>query len=141
PRADFPREGDTLLLVDARDASPATAIENVTEGARHPSVSASHDVSDGGLVTTLAEMCGELGAYVDIEEAEKDIDLFDETPGRCVFASSEPEALEEKLDVRTYRIGKVDSSGLSLAVESGEDRVHLEQNEINEALNSLKEAM
>ncbi len=87
---------------------------------------ASHDVSTGGLAVVLAEMVGEKGVSVEVD----DVDVFDSTPGRIVVAGD----LEEG-----RRIGEVVDSGLMLSTSTAD--VELSSSEIEEARGSLESAM
>ena len=83
-----------------------------------PSTRATHDVSDGGLAVTLAEMVtpdAGVKASVDSEAA-----LFTEAPGRVVVETTDTEAVQEALgdDADVTEIGNATGDGtLSLSVE------------------------
>jgi len=74
------------------------------------SVLACHDISEGGLVAALAEMCfgGQMGAVIDIPAASRpDAFLFNETPG-CFLVEVEDEAAFRHVlgDAPAVRIGR-----------------------------------
>jgi phosphoribosylformylglycinamidine synthase len=76
-------------------ADPAAAVEAVRMVADLPSTCATHDVSHGGLSVTLAEMVGDAGVEASVESVEA---LFDETPGRIVVETDDPDAVREVTD-------------------------------------------
>jgi len=111
------RAGDALggseLLAHAggSDAFPelpdnaSEVVETIAAVANKESTLASHDVSHGGLAVTLAELItGEVGADVAVDSV---VDLFDETPGRVVVETTDPEAVREAFD----GVAPVDSLG------------------------------
>ncbi|WP_231184060.1 phosphoribosylformylglycinamidine synthase subunit PurL [Haladaptatus sp. DYF46] len=79
-----------------------------------------HDVSDGGLAVTLAEMVSEdAGAAVSLEDVG-DADaahiaesLFSELPGRAVVETNDPDAVVEALDgvAPVTELGEANGSG------------------------------
>jgi len=71
-------------------ADPSAAVDAVRAVADLDSTLATHDVSHGGLAVTLAEMVGEAGISAAVESVEA---LFDETPGRVVVETTDPEAV------------------------------------------------
>ena len=89
--------------------------ESVLEAIQAGLVSAAHDISDGGLVTALAEMCifSETGAEVEVRKLGPtafDV-LFSEAPsGILLTANSENagslEKIFEQADVPVYKIGR-----------------------------------
>ena len=86
---DFKRPGATVVLISARNdhdlhslAATHRLVQRLIASGR---VSACHDVSDGGIATTLAEMCIASGFGIDIDpEAFIRHGLWDEKPGRYV---------------------------------------------------------
>jgi phosphoribosylformylglycinamidine synthase len=85
----------------------------LVELVRGHKVEAIHDVSDGGLAVTLAEMAraGRVGVRVDglLSPAE----LFAETPSRVVVATTSPQDLETMAaaaGVPTFVLGSTDTS-------------------------------
>jgi phosphoribosylformylglycinamidine synthase len=71
-------------------AEPATAVEAVRSVATLDTTLAAHDVSNGGLAVTLAEMVGEAGISATVGSREA---LFDETPGRVVVETTDVDAV------------------------------------------------
>jgi phosphoribosylformylglycinamidine synthase II len=71
-------------------ADPAAAVDAVRAVANLDSTLATHDVSHGGLAVTLAEMVGSAGISATVESTAA---LFDETPGRIVVETTDPEAV------------------------------------------------
>jgi phosphoribosylformylglycinamidine synthase subunit PurL len=72
-------------------------------------ISAAHDVSEGGLAVTLAEMAisGELGLEIsDLPEGEVSSVLFGEIPGNVVVATNDLEKLRDF--VKNYELNTLD---------------------------------
>lgn len=133
PRANLTRKGDSLLLVNGRE-NPGIAIDRFAEAALHPSTSASHDVSGGGVAVALAEMCGTYGVSVEAN------DIFNEAPGRCVFATNKPDVLRDSLEpLEVSQIGDV--TDRDLAIQTQEADIMVTQSEIEEARNSIEKSM
>ncbi len=76
-----------------------------------------HDISGGGLITTLLEMCfsnNEMGIEADLTEiGEQDIIklLFSENPGIIIQTDEKAEAILAKNGIKTIKIGIPTSSG------------------------------
>ena len=112
---------------------PAAVIDRIAQLADDPTTRAVHDVSDGGLAVTLAEMVTpEAGASVTVDTPNR---LFAETPGRVVVETTDPETAREVVgEVAPVReLGVTDSSGrLSVSV-SGTDGAENETVELSAA--------
>uniref|UniRef100_UPI00036CAFF9 AIR synthase related protein n=1 Tax=Halarchaeum acidiphilum TaxID=489138 RepID=UPI00036CAFF9 len=83
------------------------------------SVSAVHDVSDGGLAVTLAEgLTADAGADVSVPSLAA---LFSEAPGRAVVETTDPAAVRAAFDgvADVVEIGSSDDSG-TLAIDIGD---------------------
>ncbi|MXR41435.1 phosphoribosylformylglycinamidine synthase subunit PurL [Halobaculum sp. WSA2] len=82
-----------------------------------------HDVSHGGLAVALAEMVtGEAGADVALDDA---LALFDETPGRAVIETTDPDAVRDAFEgvAPVESLGEATADGtLSLTVDDAEVR-------------------
>jgi phosphoribosylformylglycinamidine synthase len=84
----------------------------IQEAIKSDYILAGHDVSSGGLITTLLEMCfstNEVGANIDLRalEAEDMVrTLFSEQPALVIQAKPEIEKLLENANVSFYKIGK-----------------------------------
>ncbi|GAA0194959.1 phosphoribosylformylglycinamidine synthase subunit PurL [Halobaculum roseum] len=80
-----------------------------------------HDVSHGGLAVALAEMVtDDAGAEVALDDA---LALFDETPGRAVIETADPDAVRAAFDgvAPVEEIGEATADGtLSLSVGDAE---------------------
>mgnify|MGYP000513046660 CR=1 FL=1 len=100
--------------------SPAT-VEAVRTVANLDSTLATHDVSHGGLAVTLAEMTSdEAGISATVEGVEA---LFDETPGRVVVETTDPDAVREAAgDVPVRDLGAATARG-ELVVSVGDERL------------------
>ncbi|MCT4613787.1 MAG: phosphoribosylformylglycinamidine synthase [Marinifilaceae bacterium] len=83
-------------------------------------VVAGHDISAGGLITSILEMCfadSKLGAKIDfnsIKESDLIKILFSEQPGVLVQVKDSKIACEEleKLNIKHYQIGEFNNSGI-----------------------------
>jgi len=102
----------------ALPANPRELVETIAAVANQESTLATHDVSHGGLAVTLAELITEeAGANVSLDGV---VDLFDETPGRVVIETTEPEAVQEAFAgvAPVASLGAADDSGiLSLTID------------------------
>jgi len=98
-------------------------VETLAAVADRDGTLAVHDVSHGGLAVALAEMVtGEAGANVALDDA---LALFDETPGRAVIETTDPDAVRDAFaDVAPVEeIGEATADGtLSLTVGDTELR-------------------
>ncbi len=98
--------------------NPRELIETIAAVANRESTLATHDVSHGGLAVSLAELItSDAGAEVSVDGI---VDLFDETPGRVVIETTDPEAVREAFDgvAPVASLGSADDSGvLSLSVD------------------------
>ena len=145
PPAALSGEGELLLVGDAGNAlggseylnavggsdafpalpeNPADLVATIAEVARDESTLATHDVSHGGLAVTLAELLtAEAGADVAVDDA---IALFDETPGRVVVETTDPESVREAFDgvAAVESIGEATADG-ALSLTVGDETVEL----------------
>ena len=129
-----PRLGGSEYLAqfDGSDRFPAvpsdaaTLVEAVATVADHDSTLATHDVSHGGLVATLAEMVtADVGADIELEwEGDPAGPLFHEQPGRVVIETTDPAAIEEAFAgvAPVTRLGTTDTSG-TLSMTVGDEGV------------------
>ncbi|MFC6614626.1 phosphoribosylformylglycinamidine synthase subunit PurL [Halopenitus salinus] len=105
----------------ALSENPADLVDTLARIARADSTVAAHDVSDGGLAVALAELVTD-DAGVDVELPDR-VAAFEETPGRLVVQTTDPEAVAELAgDVPVLRLGSVTTDG-RLALTVGEDRL------------------
>ncbi|MCS3923481.1 phosphoribosylformylglycinamidine synthase subunit PurL [Methanosalsum natronophilum] len=105
-------------------------------------VSSSKDISNGGLATTLCEMCQLKGAKVDLSHVNSTLKfdeiLFSESYGRAIITTSNPLKVKKELDSNSIpylEIGIV--CGKSLNISHFKKQVSIEIEEIQSALNSL----
>jgi phosphoribosylformylglycinamidine synthase len=87
-------------------------------------------VSHGGLAVTLAEMVTpDAGVSVTVAD---EIALFDETPGRVVVETSDPDAVRERVSgvASVERLGASTPDG-RLRVDVGEDTLERTATEIS----------
>jgi phosphoribosylformylglycinamidine synthase subunit II (EC 6.3.5.3) len=138
PPAALSGEGELLVVGDAGDAlggseylnaaggsdafptlpeNPADLVATIAEVARAESTLATHDVSHGGLAVTLAELVtADVGANVAVDDT---VALFDETPGRVVIETTDPDAVRAAFDgvASVGSLGRTTDDGvLSLTV-------------------------
>jgi phosphoribosylformylglycinamidine synthase len=101
----------------ALPADPKGVVGAIRAAAALESTLAVHDVSDGGLAVTLAELVTEdAGADASVPDAPA---LFAEAPGRAVVESTDPDAVREAVGdaAPVAALGAADGSGtLSLSV-------------------------
>jgi phosphoribosylformylglycinamidine synthase len=98
-------------------AEPADVVASLARVARLPSTLASHDVSEGGLAVTLAELVDDdAGAAVTLPTRTA---AFAETPGRLVVQTTDPAAVRDAAgELTVTQIGDVTTDGsLSLTVD------------------------
>ncbi|SIQ90689.1 phosphoribosylformylglycinamidine synthase subunit II [Haladaptatus litoreus] len=91
-----------------------------------------HDVSDGGLAVTLAEMVSaDAGASVSLPDSAES--LFSELPGRAVVETTTPDAVEEAFEkiAPVTELGTADESG-ALEIEVGDETLRWSAEEIAE---------
>ncbi|GAA0657952.1 phosphoribosylformylglycinamidine synthase subunit PurL [Salarchaeum japonicum] len=96
---------------------PADRVAGLASVADLDSTLAVHDVSDGGLAVTLAEM---LTADAGLDASVPGLpELFSEAPGRAVVETTDPDAVRTRVDA--VELGHSDGSGaLSLDVNGTE---------------------
>jgi phosphoribosylformylglycinamidine synthase subunit PurL len=82
-------------------------------------VSAIHDISDGGLLVSLAEMClaGNIGALIDDDYDYETDFLFGESQGAYIISLNEQHYarvvdLAESCDIGAYPLGIVEGQSL-----------------------------
>jgi len=101
-------------------ADPTAAVDAVREVANLDSTLATHDVSHGGLAVTLAEMTGDAGISATVGSVEA---LFDETPGRIVVETTDPEAVQAAAgDVPVRDLGAATTTA-ELTLSVGNERL------------------
>jgi len=112
----------------------ASAVDAVRAAATHENTLAVHDVSDGGMAVTLAEMVtGDAGADVEIPGLAE---LFSECPGRAVVETGDADALRDALDAPVIGLGTATDDG-ALSVSAGGETVARDADEIREARDVL----
>jgi phosphoribosylformylglycinamidine synthase len=100
-------------------ASAPAVVETLAGVADAESTLAVHDVSHGGLAVALAEMVtGDAGADVALDGT---LALFDETPGRAVIETTDPDGIREAFDgvAPVEKIGEATADG-TLSVTVGD---------------------
>jgi phosphoribosylformylglycinamidine synthase II len=101
----------------ALPADPGALVDGLARVAELDSTLATHDVSDGGLAVTLAEMVTEsAGVDATLDDAAA---LFSEAPGRVVVETTDADALTEAVgdDASVTELGTAtDDGALSIAV-------------------------
>jgi len=104
----------------ALPSDPAGVVAALAALADLDSTRAVHDVSDGGLAVTLAEMVGAAGATVELDADPAA--LFSETPGRAVVETTDPDAVREAVAgvAPVSEIGRATSDG-TLSITVGDE--------------------
>ncbi|MFB6235314.1 MAG: phosphoribosylformylglycinamidine synthase subunit PurL [Halopenitus sp.] len=107
---------------------PADLVSTLAEIARHDATLATHDVSDGGLAVALAELItADVGVDVDLPDR---VAAFDETPGRLLVQTTQPEAVAELAgNLPVFRLGDLTTDG-SLDLTVGGDAVSVSAAEV-----------
>jgi phosphoribosylformylglycinamidine synthase len=144
--SDFKREGNTIALVgktghemgaseyyrmtkshsskvpDVDIPALRAGIDLITSGIERSAIVSCHDISDGGLAVTMAEMCigGDIGADVDISRMEKlrsDTRLFSEGNSRWIveLRKGKEKQLPKDRKVKVARLGTVGGDNLVLS--------------------------
>ncbi|ERH02528.1 MAG: phosphoribosylformylglycinamidine (FGAM) synthase, synthetase domain protein [Halonotius sp. J07HN6] len=146
PPAAFSGEGELLVVGYAGDAlggseylaamggsdavpelpaNPSDLVATIAEVARAESTLATHDVSHGGLAVALAELLtADAGADVAVDDA---VALFDETPGRVVIETTDPESVRAAFDgvAAVESLGTATDDGV-LSLTVGDETVELD---------------
>lgn len=164
PPGMFMNEGDTIMLVGstknelggseyyrligARDTgkvpsvpeNAAQIIDSLIRAVKSRKLTASHDLSLGGLAAALCKMCVNTGASVDLKDIgngmRPDDLLFSESYARAIISTSEPDAVKDLLkDVPHAAIGTV--GGHELTISGNGFDVSLSLPDISEAKYSL----
>ncbi|HYA61265.1 MAG TPA: phosphoribosylformylglycinamidine synthase subunit PurL [Candidatus Acidoferrum sp.] len=108
-------------------------------------VSAANDVSNGGLIASLAEMCVTFGARIDVSNYLKsDVELFAESCGRAIITVQRrnldrAERILKDAQVKYAMVGVV--TGTKLIINTGLQELKLSAHELKRALNSLTAVM
>ena len=98
-----------------------------------------HDVSDGGLAVTLAEMVSDdAGATVSLDDVDAHESLFSELPGRAVVETTDPDAVVEAFDgvAPVTELGQANDSG-TLQIDADGEGLRYTADEIAELRNVL----
>ncbi|WP_232688452.1 phosphoribosylformylglycinamidine synthase subunit PurL [Halobacterium zhouii] len=112
----------------------AAGIAAVRAAATHDATLAVHDISDGGLAVTLAEMVTEDGG-VDVQAPSVEA-LFSEAPGRAVVETTDAAALRDAVSAPVVDLGTVMGRG-SLRLSVGDNSVVYDYSEIADARDVL----
>ncbi len=168
PHGIFTQSGDTIFLIgttseelggseyyntigqDMEGNAPkvpenaADIINALNKLARSGKVTASHDISLGGLAIAICEMCERVAADIDLSNVADDMRadelLFSESYARAIIVTSEPEAVQNILTNIPFKvIGTVGGEELNICGNGFELKIGIE--EINEARESLMNLM
>ncbi len=168
PSGVFTKEGDTIILVgttgdelggseyyniigkenDGNAPQPpkniTKVIDTLIDLAKSGKLTASHDISIGGIAASICEMCENYGADVDLsnvgEGLRADDILFSESYARALIVTSEPAEVTDLLkDVPHAVIGTVGGDILNIRI--GASNIQLSPDEIKGARNSLMALM
>jgi len=130
--------GSSATVPDADVVALRGGIEGVLAAIRAGHAAACHDLSQGGLVVTAAEMClgGDLGATLDLGHLDPlrlDLLLFSETNARWLVEvrHGREEAFANLFHVPIHRIGT--TGGGTLHIRRGRDSVEVPVGEMREA--------
>ena len=116
-------------------SDPAGRIEAIRRVASLPSTLATHDVSHGGLVVSLAEMVTDrVGLSVELDVDDRPAAtraLFAETPGRVLVQTTDPTAVSDLLDdgATVTRLGTPTNDGV-LSIDVGGRHLRFPASEI-----------
>ncbi|MDN5309045.1 MAG: phosphoribosylformylglycinamidine synthase subunit PurL [Methanolobus sp.] len=164
----FSKEGETIILVgttrDEMGGSEYYALTGKKKNGKVPHVpenvsgvvdaliravesrkiTASHDISLGGLAVALCEMSTNMGADVDLtpigQGMRSDDLLFSESHARAIITTSEPEAVRKLLeDIPHAVVGT--TGGSELKISGNGFSLSLRPEEIKEARESLTKLM
>jgi len=151
PRFEDPDLGGSELLAQVGGSDrfpavpddPAAFVDTLAETARLDSTVATHDVSHGGLVTTLAELVTDDAGVSAALPADADpLAAFAEGTGRAVVGTTDPDAVREAFDgvapVTTLGEG-TDDPRLSLTV--GDAAVDLDVERIRALRGTVTETL
>lgn len=115
-------------------------LDVVIGGIERGAIVSCHDVSDGGLAVSLAEMCigGDIGADIDLSMMDglrSDVRLFSEAPSRWVVELKKGKERQVPRDRKTkmVRLGTV--GGDSLTISSNKRLVDLDVDKLAESFN------
>ena len=126
-----------LAQFDGSDAFPevdGSGVAAVRDAATHDAILTVHDVSDGGLAVTLAEMVTEdAGVEADVPSVAA---LFSEAPGRAVVETTDVEGLREAVDGPVVSLGTATTDG-ALSLSIGDAAVENDFEEIRSARDVL----
>ena len=117
------------------------SMDVVLGGIDRSAVVSCHDISDGGLAVTLAEMCigGDIGAEVDLSRMEKlrsDVKLFSEGNSRWIveLKKGKEKLLPKDRKVKVTRLGTV--GGDRLIMSANKKVVDLDVTKLADSFNS-----
>jgi len=115
---------------------PADRIAGLASVADLDSTLAVHDVSDGGLAVTLAEM---LTADAGLDASVPGLaELFSEAPGRAVVETADPDAVRTRVDA--VELGRTDGSG-TLSLDVNDTEIEYEYESVADARDTLAEEL
>ena len=125
--------------------NPRALVETVAAVANDESTLATHDVSHGGLVVSLAEMVApDAGVNVDLSGrgGRQDAHLFSEQPGRVLVETTEPETVREAFEgiAPVTALGRTTDTG-TLSLSTGETSVHVDADTIAEYRSTIESAL
>ncbi|MGZ4901295.1 MAG: phosphoribosylformylglycinamidine synthase subunit PurL [Halobacteriota archaeon] len=167
PAAVFRQEGDIIVLIGKTSpeyggsqygtlfglnggvpeppANMQKIIDTLTELVQSGKIVAASVVSRGGIVATLAKMCVDTGARINLSKClRQDDEIFSESPGRAIISVS-PEDADNVLETLTRRgipnasIGN--TVGQELIVNTLESKITLSLELIRQSLDTLSRRM
>ena len=119
---------------------PGKVVETLADVADADATLSVHDVSTGGLAVTLAEMIT-TGAGADVA-VDDTVALFEETPGRAVIETVDPEGVEEAFEgiAPVTRLGTTTDDG-TLSLDVGGEELAVDAERVGELRGVLDEAL
>ncbi|MFC3957251.1 phosphoribosylformylglycinamidine synthase subunit PurL [Halovivax cerinus] len=126
---------------------PGARVDAIVAVARDPSTRAVHDVSQGGLAVSLAEMCtDEIGVSVTLPDPTTAAGaagiLFAEGPGRVVVQSTDPDRVRDLVgDAGAVRsIGRPSDDG-TLSIDVGDATIECAASRLCELRSTITDAL
>lgn len=135
PSLNIDRHGEIVLAkIKKGEKEQIDELSNIIESF---DILASHDVSKGGLIVSIAEMIDEKGASINIKDTEK---LLNEKPGKCILVVKNAEKIKKKSQsIDISKIGKTRNSDLK--IETPQKSIKLTKEEIEKKMNYISDRM
>ncbi len=119
-------------------------VEAIASVATQPTTEFLHDVSQGGLATTLAETvtAGTAGVDASLPGEDPAAELFGEAPGRAVVGTTDPDAVRRAVgdDAPVTELGST-TEDATLSVRAGETTVRYDRTALTDLRDTIPDAM